>query len=72
MPFRQTISAPSEKGELTMEDKYPYKIYDRYGELVLQATEACRYSKETELSLLEHGYTIMLNGRKLTKKEIKG
>ena len=54
-----------------MEDKYPYKIYDRYGELVLQATEACRYPKEIELGLLEHGYTIKLNGKKLTKNEIK-
>ena len=54
-----------------MEDKYPYKIYDRFGNLVLQATEDARYSKETELGLLEHGYTIMLDGKRLTKKEIK-
>lgn len=54
-----------------MEDKYPYKVYDRYGELVLQAKENCRYPKEIELGLLEHGYTIKLNGRKITKKEVK-
>lgn len=55
-----------------MDDKYPYKIYDRYGKLVLQTTEACRYSKETERSLLEHSYTIKLHGKRITKKEIKG
>lgn len=53
-----------------MDDKYPYQIYDRYGTIVLQATEDCRYSKETERGLLEHGYTIKLHGKKITKKEI--
>jgi hypothetical protein len=54
-----------------MEDKYPYKIWDRYGELVLQAKEDCRYSKEIERGLLEHGYTIKLHGQKITKTTIK-
>ena len=54
-----------------MNDKYPYKVYDRFGKLVLQTTEVNRYSKETERGLLEHGYTIMLHGKKITKKEIK-
>jgi hypothetical protein len=54
-----------------MADKYPYKIWGRYGELVLQATEDCRYSREIERGLLEHGYTIKLHDRKITKKEIK-
>ena len=54
-----------------MEDKHPYKVYDRFGKLVLQATEDSRYSKEIERGLLEHGYTIMLHGKKITKKEIK-
>lgn len=53
-----------------MEAKYPYQIYDRYGELVLQAKEECRYPKEIERGLLEHGYTITLHGKKITKKEI--
>lgn len=52
-------------------DNLPYKIWDRFGELVLQATEDCRYSKETERGLLEHGYTIKLHGKKITKKEVK-
>lgn len=54
-----------------MNDKNPYKVYDRFGKLVLQTTEESRYSKEIELGLLEHGYTIKLHGKKLTKKEIK-
>ena len=54
-----------------MDDKYPYQIWDPYGKLVLQAAADCRYSKETELGLLEHGYTIKLHGRKITKKEVK-
>ena len=54
-----------------MEDKRPYKVYDRSGTLVLSAPEDCRYSKEIERGLLEHGYTIKLHGKKITKKEIK-
>lgn len=55
-----------------MEDKYPYKVWDRFGTLVLQAAEDCRYSKLIELGLLEHGYTIKLHDKKITKKEVKG
>ena len=50
---------------------YPYKVYTTDGRLVLQATEACRYNKETEWQLLEGGYTIKINGKKITKKEVK-
>lgn len=50
---------------------HPYKVYDRYGTLVLCADERCRYSRETELGLLRHGYTIRLKGRKITQKELK-
>ena len=55
-----------------MEDKYPYNVYDRFGKLVLKTTEDSRYSKETELGLLEHGYTIMLHEKRITKKMITG
>ena len=48
-----------------------YQVFDSNGRLVLQATEACRYDKQTERQLLESGYTIKLNGRKITKKEVK-
>lgn len=47
---------------------YPYKIYDRNGRLVCQGTS--RYSPERELQMLASGYTIKLNGKRLTKKEI--
>lgn len=51
--------------------EYVYQIYNQHGELLCEATEGVRYSKDTELVMLENGYTIKLNGRKLTKKEIK-
>lgn len=37
----------------------------------VEAPESCRYPLRTEMSLLEAGYTIKLNGKKLTKAEIK-
>lgn len=49
----------------------PYQVIDPNGEVVLQAAEGCRYPKEIELGLLNHGYTIRLHGKKLTKKEVK-
>lgn len=52
-------------------DNLPYKVWDRFGNLVLQATADNRYSKEAELSLLKAGYTIKLGDKKITKKEIK-
>lgn len=55
-----------------MEDKFPYVVYDRTGRPVMAAPESCRYPKKTELSLLDAGYTIKLNGKRITKKEVKG
>lgn len=52
-------------------DNLPYKIWDRFGNLVLQAAEDDRYAKETERGLLDAGYTIKLHGKKITKKEVK-
>lgn len=52
-------------------DNLPYKVWDRFGKLVLQATADNRYSKEAELGLLKAGYTIKLGDKKITKKEIK-
>lgn len=48
----------------------PYQIF-RDGELVMQATENCRYSKEIERSLMNAGYTIRLHGKRITKKDVK-
>lgn len=50
----------------------PYKVWDRFGTLVLQAAADCRYSKETELGLLKAGYTIKLGDKQITKKDVKG
>ena len=50
---------------------YPYIVTNPAGETVLQASEACRYPKATELDLLKHGYTIRLHGRRITKKELQ-
>ena len=54
-----------------MNQLLPYQIYNSEGALVLQAKESCRHSKAVELDHLEHGYTIKLHGRKITKKEVK-
>lgn len=51
-----------------MDDKYPYKVYAPEGHLVLQS--AVRHPKPVELDHLEHGYTIKLHGKRLTKKEV--
>lgn len=52
-------------------DKYPYKVYNPAGDLVLQSAADCRYPKTVELAMLEAGYTIRLHGKKLTKADIR-
>jgi hypothetical protein len=52
--------------------EYPYQISPPPGQLGgLIAPASCRYSRETELSLLEAGYTIRLHGKKITKTELR-
>ena len=46
-----------------------YRVY-RDGQLMMSCPPNLRYPKKTEISLIENGYTIKLNGKKLTKKEI--
>ena len=48
----------------------PYHVYNRDGRLMMSGPEKMRYTKKTELNLLEAGYTIKLHGKKITKKEI--
>lgn len=48
-----------------------YTVTNPAGNLVLQATESCRYPKPLELSLLEAGYTIRLHGTRLTKTMLR-
>lgn len=50
---------------------YPYTVTNPSGETVLQAAESCRYSRQLEAAMLEAGYTIRLNGKPLTKADIR-
>lgn len=47
-----------------------YKIYNREGRPMESRPESLRYPPEIELGMIAAGYTIKLNGKKLTKKEI--
>lgn len=52
--------------------EYPYEVIPPPGQLGgMEAPENCRYPRRIELSLLEAGYTIKLNGKKLKKTEIR-
>lgn len=51
--------------------EYPYVVYNPAGRAVMEAPESCRYSRRVELSILEAGYTIRLNGKRITKTEIR-
>lgn len=48
-----------------------YQVFDSSGRLVLNANVRCRYSRTMELSLLDAGYTVKIDGKKLTKTEIR-
>lgn len=49
----------------------PYQVINPTGTVVLQAPESCRSSRRVELDQLEHGYTIRLHGRRITKTELR-
>ena len=49
----------------------PYQVFDASGRLVLDSGVSCRYSRYMELSLLDAGYTVKIDGKKLTKTEIR-
>lgn len=49
----------------------PYRIYNRDGQLVESRPASLRYPPEIELGIIDAGYTIKLNGKRITKKEIK-
>ena len=48
-----------------------YQVFDSSGRLVLNSDMRCRYSRTMELSLLDAGYIVKLDGKKLTKTEIR-
>lgn len=49
----------------------PYQVYDPQGVGIMEAPEKCRYPRRIELSLLEAGYSIRLNGKRITKTELR-
>ena len=51
--------------------EYPYVVVSPAGQVVLQAAAGCRYPKETERDLLENGYQIRLDGKRISKKELR-
>ena len=53
-----------------MED-YPYQVISPSGKVVMVSASNCRYSRLQELLLLKNGYVIKLNGKKLTKADIR-
>lgn len=50
---------------------YPYQVFDINGVCVMHAPESCRYSLRQELLMLEAGYSIRLNGAKLSIRQIR-
>ena len=51
--------------------EYPYQVFSPLGHLVMESTADCRYPKDTELRMLEAGFTIRLHGKKLAKTDIR-
>jgi len=49
----------------------PYQVFDSTGRLVLDSNVRCRYPRSMELSLLDAGYTVKIDGKKLTKTDIR-
>ena len=52
-------------------DKGAYQVFDRQGACIMAAPASCRYPARVELSILEAGYAIRLNGKRITKTELK-
>lgn len=51
--------------------EYTYVVINPSGDIVLQATAGCRYPKPVERDLLENGYQIRLDGKRISKKELR-
>ena len=48
----------------------PYRVIGPDGAILFQAPEDLRYSPGIEQTMLETGCTIIINGKKLTQKEL--
>ena len=49
----------------------PYQVIGPDGSILLQAPEDLRHSPGIEQTMLETGCTIIINGKKLTQKELR-
>ena len=52
-------------------DECVYQVFNPAGELVFRAPERLRYDRTVERSLLESGYSIRLNGAKLSLRQLR-
>ena len=52
-------------------DKFNYRVINPRGDPVLSSNTACRYPLETELQMINDGYRIALEGRRLTATDIR-
>lgn len=48
-----------------------YEVFGPSGQPMMVSAAGIRYPREIELSMLDAGYTIKINGRKLTKTELR-
>lgn len=56
----------------TEQPPFLYQVFDPDGKSVMRTEyPSCRYPAHTELSILDAGLTIKINGKKLTKKEVQ-
>ena len=47
-----------------------YQIFNSSGDLVCQADLVCRYPAKLELSLIDAGYRIYIDKKRLTRKDV--
>lgn len=52
-------------------DECNYHVINPSGELVFRAPERLRYDRKVERLLLESGYTIRLNGAKISLRQLR-
>lgn len=48
-----------------------YTVHAQDGTILMQSAMDFRYSPETELSLLNSGHVLKLDGKRITKKEVQ-
>ena len=48
-----------------------YSVHGHDGTILMQSAMDFRYPPETELSLLNSGHVLKLNGKRITKKEVQ-